>query len=192
MERQAKEGTEMNMEPGPASGAATLNEMNEFGMFPKGTQRYIRRSLDVGLGRNHTVRRWARDASEVASIRSQARVYERLDQVRRLIPDGDGIEPTERMLTPLVSMTIFDLSAGRLSCFASYRFLYERLLGAAVRPWLPAAFCAAAALPQLHPKLRETLLHSISHAAVTAPGWSIREPSFFPEWVDKVDAALVA
>lgn len=180
------------MEPRPAGGAATLNELNEFGTFPKGTQRYIRRSLDVGLDRNGTVRRWARDASEVASIRAQARIYERLDQVRRLIPDGDGIEPTERILTPLVSMTIFDLSSGRLPCFDSYRFLYERLLGATVRPWLPAAFCAASALPQLHPKLRETLLQSISHAAVTAPGWSIREPSFFPEWVDKVDAALVA
>jgi hypothetical protein len=166
--------------------------MSEFGGFAKGTQRYIRRSLDVGLGRLDTIRRWARDAAEVASIRTQAGVYERLPLVRGLIPDDDAIGAAEPILTPLVSMTAYDLASGRLPCFASYRFLYERLLGAAVRPWLPAAFCAAASLPHLHPKARGTLLQTISHAAVTAPGWSNREPSFFPEWVDKVDAALAA
>ena len=34
----------------PADGALTLAEMKEFGSFSKATQRYIRRSLDVGLG----------------------------------------------------------------------------------------------------------------------------------------------
>ena len=28
---------------------------------------------------------------------------------------------------------------------------------------------------------------SISEAAATAPGWSAREPSFYPEWIDKID-----
>ena len=46
---------------------------------------------------------------------------------------------------------------------------------------------AAAALPHLHPDLRRRLLQSISEAAATAPGWSAREPSFYPEWVDKID-----
>jgi hypothetical protein len=32
---------------------------------------------------------------------------------------------------------------------------------------------------------RKVLLQSISEAAATAPGWSARAPSFFPEWVDK-------
>ena len=35
----------------PADGAMTLAEMKEFASFPAATQRYIRRSLDVGLGR---------------------------------------------------------------------------------------------------------------------------------------------
>jgi hypothetical protein len=39
-------------------------------------------------------------------------------------------------------------------------------------------------LPHLHPDKRRVLLQSISEAAVTAPGWSGREPSFYPEWVD--------
>lgn len=85
----------------------------------------------------------------------------------------------------LVRLTAFDLSQERLESFSAYRFLYERLLGARIRPWLPAAFCCAAALPQIRPDRRKALLHSISEAAATAPGWSTREPCFFPEWVDK-------
>jgi hypothetical protein len=34
------------------------------------------------------------------------------------------------------------------------------------------------------------LLQSISEAAATAPGWSNREPAFYPEWVEKVDVTV--
>lgn len=176
----------------PADGAFALAEMKEFASFPKGTQRYIRRSLDIGLQRRDAVRRWSRDVGEAASIRAQARVYARLDHVRGAVPDDSGIDAVEPMLAPLISMTAFDLGQSRLSEFASYRFLYERLIGAAVRPWLPGAFCAAAALPHLHPEYRRKLLQSISEAAATAAGWSNREPAFFPEWVEKVDLAVAS
>jgi hypothetical protein len=173
-----------------ADGALTLIEMKEFAGFSKGTQRYIRRSLDVGLSRRDAMKRWSRDVGEAASIRAQARVYQRLDHVRTNVPDDSGLEAMEPMMGSLVAMTAFDLGQDRLPDFASYRFLYERLIGASVRPWLPGAFCAAAALPHLHPERRRTLLQSISEAAATAPGWSNREPAFFPEWVDKIDITV--
>jgi hypothetical protein len=169
----------------PADGALTLTEMKEFAGFSPATQRYIRRALDIGLGRRDAMRRWSRDAGEAASIRAQERIYRRLDNIRANVPDD--MEP---MMGSLVTMTAFDLGQDRLPDFASYRFLYERLIGAAVRPWLPGAFCAAAALPHLHPEKRRALLQSISEAAATAPGWSNREPAFFPEWVDKVDLTV--
>lgn len=175
-----------------ADGSMTLAEMKEFAGFPKGTQRYIRRSLDVGLGRRDAIKRWSRDLGEAASIRAQARVYNRLTAVRERVPDDSGLDHMEPMMAPLVTMTAFDLGQERLSCFASYRFLYERLIGASVRPWLPGAFCAAAALPHLHPERRRSLLQSISEAAATAPGWSNREPVFYPEWVEKVDVAVAS
>jgi hypothetical protein len=71
-------------------------------------------------------------------------------------------------LGKLVRLTAFDLAQEKLTGFSSYRFLYERLLGADVRPWLPSAFCAAAALPQIRPERRKKLLQSISEAAATA------------------------
>ncbi len=147
-------------------------------------------ALDLGLGRRDALRRWSRDVGEAASIRAQERMYRRLDHVRSNVPDDSGLDEMEPVMGPLIAMTAFDLGQDRLPDFASYRFLYERLIGAAVRPWLPAAFCAAAALPHLHPERRRALLQSISEAAATAPGWSNREPVFFPEWVDKVDVTV--
>lgn len=177
----------MGTQSRPADGAMTLAEMKEFAAFPAATQRYIRRSLDVGLDREDAMRRWPRDVIEAASIRAQARVYARLEHVRHTVPDDSGLDAVEPFLAPLVTMTAFDLGQDRLASFGAYRFLYERLIGANVRPWLPGAFCAAAALPHLHPEKRRILLQSISEAAATAPGWSNREPSFFPEWVEKVE-----
>ncbi|SEL25636.1 hypothetical protein SAMN05216382_1654 [Sphingomonas palmae] len=172
----------------PAEGAMTLAEMKEFASFPAATQRYIRRSLDVGLDRQDAMLRWSRDVVEAASIRAQARHYRRLDTLRANVPDDSGLDAVEPFLSPLVVTSAFDLGQGRLLSFSAYRFLYERLIGPRVRPWLPAAFCSAAALPHLHPELRRKLLQSISEAAATASGWSSRQPGFYPHWVEKVEA----
>ncbi|UIJ46801.1 hypothetical protein LZK98_07620 [Sphingomonas cannabina] len=175
----------------PAEGAMTLAEMKEFAGFSAATQRYIRRALDIGLDREDALARWSRDVVEAASIRAQARMYDRLPEVRALLPDDSGLEAIEPFMAPLITVSAFDLGQGRLPTFSAYRFLYERLIGAEVRPWLPAAFCAASALPTLHPDLRRKLLQSISEAAATASGWSTRKPAFFPYWVEKVDAAAL-
>jgi len=111
-----------------------------------------------------------------------------LPDIKALVPDSAVLQDAEPFLAQLVTLSAFDLGQGPIACFAAYRFLYERLLGADARPWLPAAFCAAAAMPHVPPGKRKILLQSISEAAVTATGWSKRPPSFYPEWVDKVEA----
>jgi hypothetical protein len=174
----------------PADGMMTLAEMKEFAGFAAATQRYIRRSLDVGLDREDAMARWSRDVVEAASIRAQARHYHRLPDIRAMVPDNSGLDAAEPFLAPLITVAAFDLGQGRITSFAAFRFLYERLIGASVRPWLPGAFCAAAALPHLHPELRRTLLQSISEAAATAPGWSSRQPAFYPHWVEKVEPGV--
>ncbi|MBC7986930.1 MAG: hypothetical protein H7X93_09725 [Sphingomonadaceae bacterium] len=175
----------------PHDGAMALAEMKEFAGFDSATQRYIRRSLDVGLARRNAVRRWSRDIVEAASIRAQQRIYIRLEPIRASLPDDSGLESVEPFLAPLVTISAFDLGQDRLRTFPAYRFLYERLIGPAVRPWLPGAFCAAAALPHIHPDKRRLLLQSISEAAATAAGWSAREPVFYPDWVEKVPVAAL-
>jgi len=176
----------------PASGAMLISEMKEFASFSKATQRYIRRSLDVAYGRRDPIECWARDEGEAASIRAQGRLYKQLDHLRLQVPDDSGLDMIEPFIGMLITLSAFDLGQDRLPNFAAYRFLYERLIGASSRPWLPSAFCAAAALPHLHPDRRRTLLQSISESAATAPGWSSREPVFWPEWVEKVDLKAAA
>ena len=159
-------------------------EMREFAGFSACEQRYIRRSLDVGLGRSDAFRRWARNGEETASIRAQYVVYQDLKLLRPVLGAHEGRSAIDTIMGPLLRVTTFDLAQERLAGFCAYRFLYERLLGAEVRQWLPAAFCGAAALPRIRPERRKGLLQSISEAAATAPGWSRREPRFFPEFVE--------
>ena len=184
-------GGDMGSRMKQAQGAMALAEMKEFAGFSAATQRYVRRSLDIGLDRDDAMTLWSRDVVEAASIRAQARLYDRLPELRAIVPDDSGLDAVEPFMTPLITVSAFDLGQGRLTTFSAYRFLYERLIGAEVRPWLPAAFCAAAALPHLHPELRRKLLQSISEAAATASGWSTRQPAFFPAWVEKVDVAAL-
>ena len=163
----------------------TIAELREFASFTPCEQRYIKRSLDVGLGRQDAFKLWARDDAESRSIRSQYVVYQELKALRGQVPADTGFDSIEGYIGKLVRIAAFDLAQERIESFSAFRFLYERLLGAEVRPFLPSAFCAAAALPQIRPEKRKYLLQSISEAAATAPGWSAREPSFYPEWVEK-------
>ena len=167
-----------------------LTEMSEFATFTAAEQRFVRRSLDAGLTRHDPVERWARNCEEVATIGAQTKRYRMLALIRACVPDDLEIDAVESCVGPLITLAASDLSEGRLGSFAAFRFLYERLVGPAVRPWLPSVFCAAAALPNLHPDQRKLLLQSIKGYEATAPGWSSLEPLFYPEWVEKVPEAV--
>jgi hypothetical protein len=180
----------MGIDMKPADGPLTLAEIKEFASFPGAAQRYIRRSLDVAFDRDDALATWSRDIVEASSIKAQQHVYAGLSVLRARVSEDADLDRIDRFMGQLIAISAFDLSQNRLPAFGSYRFLYERLFGAAVRPWLPAAFCAASSLPHLHPSKRRMLLQSISEAAATAPGWSVREPVFFPEWVEKIDIPL--
>ena len=171
------------------SASMSINEMREFAGFEPAEQRYIKRALDVGLGRSNAFKTWARDEEENAAIRKQYVAYQELKSLRGELPDEDALDDICEFVGKLTRVAAFDLAQERLSCFSAFRFLYERLLGAEVRPWLPSAFCSAAALPQIRPSQRKLLLQSLSEAAATAPGWSTREPNFYPEYVEVAEAA---
>ncbi|AWW73246.1 hypothetical protein CD351_02260 [Erythrobacter sp. KY5] len=166
-----------------------IGEMREFAAFAACEQRYIKRSLDIGLGRCDAFKLWGRTGAENTAIRRQYVAYQDLKVLRDLVPQEGAMSEVERFIGKLVRMTAFDLSQERLNSFSAFRFLYERLLGPDARPYLPAAFCAAAALPTIRPQQRKVLLQSLSEAAATAPGWSDRRPSFYPEYVEDIEAA---
>lgn len=166
----------------------TIAEMREFAGFTAAEQRYIRRSLDIGLARRDAFTLWGRSPAECMAIRSQYVTYQELKGLRGALPDETSLEGIAAFCGTLTRIAAFDLAQGRIESFGAFRFLYERLLGAAVRPWLPSAFCAASALPQIEPDRRKALLQTLSEAAATAAGWSTREPAFLPEYIDEVAA----
>jgi hypothetical protein len=101
----------------------TINELREFAAFRPAEQRYIKRSLDIGLGRQVAFKLWARDASELASTRSQYIAYQDLKALRSMLPDEISFEGLEGFMGKLVRMTAFDLAQDRLSCFSACLFL---------------------------------------------------------------------
>jgi hypothetical protein len=168
-----------------------IAEMKEFASFSAAEQRYIRRSLEVAAKGIEAAERWARTPTEADSIEAQARLYRTLlPAVRISIPDDIAIDAMTDFIGSLITLSAFDLGEGKLDSFVAYRFLYERLIGGPVRPWLPSAFLGASALPGLHPTYRKALLGSITAGDAAAPGWSIREAAFTPEWVEKVPVAV--
>src|SRR3982750_4022336 len=92
----------------PASGAMLISEMKEFASFPKATQRYIRRSLDVAYGRRDALGCWARDEGEAASIRVQACIYKQLEALRLEVPDDSGLDAIEPFMGVLITVSAFD------------------------------------------------------------------------------------
>lgn len=166
----------------------TVAEMREFAGFTFSEQQYISRALDIGLARRDAFEPWSKDADDSAVIRRHYVIYQDLKALRTGAPESGSFDGTETFFSTLVRVVAYDLGQEAIESFSAIRFLYERLLGAQVRPWLPSAFCAAAALPQIRPERRKMLLQSLSEAAATAPGWSKREPFFFPDFID-ADAA---
>src|SRR3546814_17692880 len=78
---------------GPAAGDLSLSELKEFAGFPAATQRYIRRSLDIGLERADAIARWSRDLVEETAIRVQVRVSPRLVELCAPIPAPHLLHP---------------------------------------------------------------------------------------------------
>lgn len=171
-----------------STASITIAEMREFASFTPAEQRYIRRSLDIGLARRDAFTLWGRSPQECRSIRGQYVAYQDLKTLRGSQPDEASLEGIEIYCGKLTRLAAFDLAQERIDSFGAFRFLYERLLGAKVRPWLPSAFCAASALPQIAPGRRKVLLQTLSEAAATAAAWSSREPAFHPEFIEEAAA----
>jgi hypothetical protein len=168
-----------------------IDEMKEFASFSLPEQRYICRSLDVAARGAAAIGRWSRGPAETANIKTQDKLYRTLLQlIRNSVPDDIDICSMGEIIGQLITISAFDLSGGNIARFPAYRFLYERLLGPSVRPWLPSAFAGAAALPYLHPDLRKALLVSLTPGDAAAPGWSNSDPNFIPQWVEEPEITV--
>ena len=170
------------------SASLAICEMREYASFTAQERDYVARSLDIALGRGDAFKQWCREPGDTAAIRGQYLAYRELRKLREALPQTVGLAGIAGFMGTLLRISAQDLEPGQITSFSAYRFLYERLLGASARPFLPSAFCGAAALPQIRPDLRRVLLQSLSETAATASGWSACEPCFMPEGIESLAA----
>ena len=111
----------------------TIAEMREFAGFAEYEQEFIERSLDIALGRCDAFKTWSVCPEDKRAIRGQYLAYRGLKHLRALIPDGESFDGVESLMGTLLRISAQDLAMERLDSFSAYRFLYERLLGAALR-----------------------------------------------------------
>jgi hypothetical protein len=168
-------------------GSMFIAQVREFASFTPREQQYILRSLDIAQNNEKIFFHWERDVKEGISVQEQIEDYAIVNGLRRIMPQEYDESMIESFMGPLIKLTVSDLARDYIDSFCAYRFLYERLLGALVRPWLPSTFCAAAAVPDLRPDRRKKLLQSISEASATASSWSKWEPFFIPKRVNNID-----
>lgn len=169
----------------PNAGTAILEELKEYANLDSASQRYICRSLDVGFNRSDAVAQWSRSAEEAIAIVRQRESYTYLAHIRAAPPVGLEASRLPNFFSVLVAVSAFDLMEGRLDGFLAYRFLYERLCGSWIRPWLVPSFLAASALPAMRLPLRLRFLQTLSQAEALATHWPEDEPQFFPKWIDQ-------
>lgn len=170
----------------PPAGIQMFREMQELAQLSSAAQRYIRRSLDVASERWDRLDETTRTEEEVESVSRQAGLYRKLRSIRASIPASEDEAETVHFISMTAELTAFDLAQGKIRSFAAYRFLYERLLGAAARPWLLSVFVMCASLAPTNPLLRSELLKSIDEQSASSQHSKL-EPRFLPEWVDRLD-----
>jgi hypothetical protein len=164
------------------AGEMMFAEMQEFASFGIETQHYICRSLDIALSVNLSPAGWARSEREAHDIFAQKQAYRLLPGIRAEMPRADGFMNSEAFLLPLIAVSTFDVTCGPIASFPEYRFLYERLLGPKVRPWLASAFLAAAASPHFPSEIRQRLVRSVNSGLTDR--WSSAHPAYQPRWLD--------
>ncbi len=180
---------------------SVVAEMQEFAGLEPYEQRFIKQSLYMASVARHpeaasiedVVGVWARGEDEEYLIRRQWDTYCQLPKVDRLTPSIFGYQYPPEAVAIILTMISVDLKAERISCFAAYHFLYERLLGPHIRPWLLCMFLWQATQPHLTAQHRESLFDSTPLMEVTATQWDNTASRFFPFWVeaDGDDTGLV-
>lgn len=163
-------------------GSGIIDEMRLFAAFSTDTRRYIVRALDFGLPRGEPMKRWAGSFFDIGPLLARADLYAAIPDVRRLLTGGLALERSAPAFIVIQRCADFDLSWNEMADFASFGFLYERLFGPGVRPWLTSVFTAAATSPNIVQEAGSAMLRTVT--MFDGPEWNSGEPAprFMPEW----------
>ncbi|MDR7102308.1 hypothetical protein [Croceicoccus sp. BE223] len=136
--------------------------------------------MDFALPRGDYMARWPTSFFDLHTNHTRAKVYSGIPRVRPL-PKVSGPLPLG-VKALLDRCAAYDLQHAEMQDFVAFEFLYARLFGAAVRPFLPAAYMAAASSARLPLTTQRAAMGGIAMHEQIADTFDPEEPSFFPEW----------
>lgn len=84
-----------------------------------------------------------------------------LDEIRSCIPSDGAVWTNARLMELLMPALSWELNLNLAVRFSPLRFLYERLIGPEIRPFMAAGYAAAALLPRFVREFQEEALDSI-------------------------------
>jgi hypothetical protein len=155
--------------------------MAQFASFPEATRHYISEALVMGLTKPGEKPWVANTLWESAAKLARMDVYHSIPVVReRIAAKGYQLETWSDEFGLLHRYAQFDLQHEEMSDFPAFVFLYERLLGPAIRPWLLSIYLAAAGSPLLTEKGRERAISGITMSDVAHDFVHAPTPRYFP------------
>jgi hypothetical protein len=161
-----------------------VDEMAQFAAFPQPTRDYICRALALGREELNQGGVLTGSAWDIACELARRDMYFSLPMVREsLARKGFQLETWTTEFGLLHRYAQFDLQFSEMRDFGAFTFLYERLIGPAVRPWLLSIYLAAAASPKLVEEAREEAIarvtsYDVGNCIVDTP-----IPIYFPDVV---------
>lgn len=87
------------------------------------------------------------EAPDTLDVLSEQRWH--YDKAREVVPKSNAHWEQAIFIQPALRAAIWDLRGGKITSYAQFAFLYERLLGLASRRFLPMLFAAACLSPAL-------------------------------------------
>jgi hypothetical protein len=140
-------------------------ERDEFRRLGRAAQIYIVRALDFGLPRNDPMQRWqASDLMGMAMQLAHANVYFHLAEIRERIRDQKQFDSEFSDWELIRLCARIDIKHDEMGNIAAFRFLYERLFGPPIRPWITSVFLEAATSPVLTADWRRRCVLSVTDA----------------------------
>lgn len=159
-----------------------VEEMRPFAAFPAATRRYIVRSLDFGLPRGDPMVRWVGSFFDQGVLMAREECYAHVPRLRQALASGMTLERWMPEHAALQRCADFDLQWEEMGDFTAFAFLYERLFGMGVRPWLTSLFASAATAPTVEWSAGCAALASLT--MFDGPEYRQGESAarFLPEW----------
>ena len=137
-------------------------EREDFDRLAEDQKLYIVKALDFGLPRDGAMDRWARRGLESALELARLDIYMPIPEMRERLLDAKPVTARLKGWDLIRRCVSFDCQWEPMRTVAAFRFLYERLFGPPIRPWITSLYLAEVTSPGALREWREACISSVT------------------------------